>query len=134
MFAYAHEVLPGGARQAPLSRSLFARPILRWLALASLLLITFYFLFPQPNLFRSLVPDPPTLDLETPPELIQEQPPLHEPPLEVSIPPSGGKLPSLWASRKAEVRDAYIHALNGYKKHAFPSDELMSISGRKSNK
>ncbi|GLB38849.1 putative glycosyl hydrolase 47 family protein [Lyophyllum shimeji] len=41
---------------------------------------------------------------------------------------------SKWDQRKEEVRQAYIHALVGYKQHAFPSDELLAVSGGKSNK
>ncbi|KAF9466320.1 glycoside hydrolase family 47 protein [Collybia nuda] len=41
---------------------------------------------------------------------------------------------SVWERRKNEVKDAYVHALSGYLKHAFPHDELLSVSGRKSDK
>ncbi|RDB31115.1 Endoplasmic reticulum mannosyl-oligosaccharide 1,2-alpha-mannosidase [Hypsizygus marmoreus] len=39
-----------------------------------------------------------------------------------------------WEGRKEQVRKAYLHALEGYKQHAFPDDELLALSGGKSNK
>ena len=40
----------------------------------------------------------------------------------------------VWDSRKNEVRKAFKHAWSGYKKFAYPNDELMSITGGSSNK
>ena len=40
----------------------------------------------------------------------------------------------IWRHRQNLVRDAFLHALNGYKEYAFPNDELLSISGGSSNK
>lgn len=38
-----------------------------------------------------------------------------------------------WNERKVEVRDAYIHALSGYMKYAFPADELLPVTHGKVN-
>lgn len=40
----------------------------------------------------------------------------------------------IWGPRKNEVRDAFIHAWSGYKKMAYPHDELLSSSGGSSDK
>lgn len=39
-----------------------------------------------------------------------------------------------WDARKEEVRQAFLHAWSGYKKYAFPGDELLPISGGSTNK
>ncbi|KDR73258.1 hypothetical protein GALMADRAFT_72667 [Galerina marginata CBS 339.88] len=39
-----------------------------------------------------------------------------------------------WDARKNEVKEAFKHAWTGYKTRAFPSDELMAVSGGKSDK
>ncbi|KAF8066473.1 glycoside hydrolase [Lyophyllum atratum] len=48
--------------------------------------------------------------------------------------PGTGQDATIWDERKDEVRRAYLHALVGYKQHAFPADELLALSGGKSNK
>ncbi|KJA15407.1 glycoside hydrolase family 47 protein [Hypholoma sublateritium FD-334 SS-4] len=40
----------------------------------------------------------------------------------------------IWDARKDEVRESFKHAWSGYKVRAFPSDELLPISGGKSDK
>ncbi|KAF8154971.1 glycoside hydrolase family 47 protein [Crassisporium funariophilum] len=40
----------------------------------------------------------------------------------------------VWEPRKDAVRDAFKHAWKGYKDRAMPSDELLSVSGGRSNK
>jgi hypothetical protein len=40
----------------------------------------------------------------------------------------------VWEPRKNEVRNAFKHAWSGYKNIAYPNDELLSLSGRQSNK
>lgn len=40
----------------------------------------------------------------------------------------------IWDARKNEVRESFKHAWSGYKIRAFPSDELLPISGGKSDK
>jgi len=47
-------------------------------------------------------------------------------------PPPGDQ--KIWDTRKHEVRDAFRHAWTGYYTRAFPSDELLSSSGEKSDK
>ncbi|KAF8074901.1 glycoside hydrolase family 47 protein [Lyophyllum atratum] len=39
----------------------------------------------------------------------------------------------MWASRAGKVRDAFVHAYEGYRKHALPDDELLPVSGKKIN-
>ncbi|PPQ80066.1 hypothetical protein CVT25_001495 [Psilocybe cyanescens] len=41
---------------------------------------------------------------------------------------------AIWEPRKEEVRKAFEHAWDGYMTNAFPGDELLSLSGGKSNK
>lgn len=41
---------------------------------------------------------------------------------------------AIWDLRKEEVREAFLHAWTGYKTIAFPNDELLPVSGLKSNK
>ena len=48
--------------------------------------------------------------------------------------PSKEQQAIIWDRRKNEVRDAFSHAWSGYKSMAYPNDELMSLSGGKSNK
>ena len=40
----------------------------------------------------------------------------------------------MWNTRKMEVREAFKHAWEGYLIQAFPSDELDSVSGGKSDR
>lgn len=40
----------------------------------------------------------------------------------------------MWNTRKMEVREAFKHAWVGYSTQAFPSDELQSVSGGKSDR
>ncbi|KAH7914600.1 glycoside hydrolase family 47 protein [Hygrophoropsis aurantiaca] len=51
----------------------------------------------------------------------------HIPPKPVSPPGT------LWSQRATEVRDAFLHAYDGYKKHAAGHDELLPVSGGKVN-
>jgi len=39
-----------------------------------------------------------------------------------------------WGKRRDEVRAGFVHAMNGYKAHAFPHDELLAVSGSFSDK
>ena len=39
-----------------------------------------------------------------------------------------------WGKRRDEVRAGFIHAMKGYKTHAFPHDELLAVSGGFSDK
>lgn len=38
--------------------------------------------------------------------------------------------PSTWDERKGEVKEAFLHAYDGYMRHAFPADELAPVSGK----
>ena len=42
--------------------------------------------------------------------------------------------PEIWASRAAQVKEAFRHAYHGYEQHAFPHDELMPVSNQSSDK
>lgn len=39
-----------------------------------------------------------------------------------------------WDARKNEVKEGFEHAYGGYKRLAFPSDEVLPLSGGKTNK
>lgn len=39
-----------------------------------------------------------------------------------------------WGKRRDEVKAGFVHAMQGYKTHAFPHDELLAVSGRFSDK
>jgi mannosyl-oligosaccharide alpha-1,2-mannosidase len=39
-----------------------------------------------------------------------------------------------WGQRAIRVREAFVHAYSGYREQAFPSDELLPVSGGKVNK
>jgi hypothetical protein len=41
---------------------------------------------------------------------------------------------SIWSTRAAQVKEAYLHAWNGYQKFAAPFDELLPVSDGKVNK
>jgi len=49
-----------------------------------------------------------------------------------STPTSNG--PIDWGKRRDEVRAGFVHAMKGYKTHAFPHDELLAVSGGFSDK
>ncbi|KAH9475725.1 Mannosyl-oligosaccharide 1,2-alpha-mannosidase IC [Psilocybe cubensis] len=49
-------------------------------------------------------------------------------------PPPPHELQAIWEPRKEEVRAAFRHAWSGYMMRAFPSDELLPLSGGKSDK
>ncbi|THU86220.1 glycoside hydrolase family 47 protein [Dendrothele bispora CBS 962.96] len=52
----------------------------------------------------------------------------HRPPLRMGGPDNPD---ALWAKRAVKVKDAFIHAYTGYRRHAFTSDELLPLSGKK---
>ena len=49
----------------------------------------------------------------------------HAPP-----PKIGPQHGSVWSNRALQVRDAYLHAYQGYKKYALPHDELLPLSNK----
>ncbi|KAF8186288.1 glycoside hydrolase family 47 protein [Pholiota molesta] len=61
-------------------------------------------------------------------------PPHHHKRPPMKRPPPMLEEQRLWDSRKAEVRETFKHAWKGYMDRAFPSDELSSVSGGKSDR
>lgn len=55
-------------------------------------------------------------------------------PINTGPPPPTLKDQNIWDTRKLEVREAFKHAWTGYNTRAFPSDELLGVSGGKSDK
>ncbi|KIM37603.1 glycoside hydrolase family 47 protein [Hebeloma cylindrosporum] len=55
-------------------------------------------------------------------------------PINNGPPPPSLEDQELWNTRKLEVREAFKHAWTGYNTKAFPSDELLAVSGGKSDK
>jgi mannosyl-oligosaccharide alpha-1,2-mannosidase len=55
-------------------------------------------------------------------------------PINNGPPPPTFEDQEIWDSRKLEVREAFKHAWTGYNTRAFPSDELLAVSGGKSDK
>ncbi|KAF6752065.1 mannosyl-oligosaccharide 1,2-alpha-mannosidase [Ephemerocybe angulata] len=87
------------------------RPVLRWVALGSIVLVTFVF-FVHP--FSS-----------TKATLVEKPAPAH------NRPPKGS---STWDPRKEEVRQTFLYAWKAYMDKAFPNDEVLPLSGRNTNK
>ena len=55
--------------------------------------------------------------------------------LQLNLPPPPTKEEQdIWEPRKNEVRNALKHAWSGYKSLAYPSDELLPVSGGRSDK
>ena len=57
---------------------------------------------------------------------------LHRP--SIVPPPPTKEEQDIWEPRKNEVRNALKHAWTGYKSLAYPSDELLPVSGGRSDK
>lgn len=55
-------------------------------------------------------------------------------PISIGPPPPTLEDQQIWDSRKLEVREAFKHAWTGYNTKAFPGDELLAVSGGKSDK
>ncbi len=90
-------------------RNFLSRFLKRWVLLGCMFLVAIWFTKPllEDFLWPSLNMSPPGLSLE-------EQ--------------------KMWNARKIEVREAFKHAWDGYSTQAFPSDELDSVSGGKSDR
>jgi hypothetical protein len=125
--------IPPTASPKPKSWSVLGRPQGRWLLLVCVVTsFALYFLWsPYYNnpLDRVLlqVPQLPLFEPQGP------LPPSTLPLSPLSPTPPGPQV-SIWEERKSEVRDAFVHALSGYMKYAFPHDELLSLTGGKTNK
>jgi hypothetical protein len=77
------------------------------------------------------IPDFPTVDEHSrhPPRPASTPRPRPQRPMPASAGPS-----TIWSTRAAQVREAYLHAWNGYQKLAAPYDELLPVSDGKVNK
>ena len=127
-------------RDSPLSGSpYFSKALYRWvlycLALASFLLFLAPYLLcldpkPRQHPHDHIPPHRyfPTVDEHSryPP-----RPPRPRPqrPMPAPAGPS-----TIWSTRAARVKEAYLHAWNGYQKLAAPYDELLPVSDGKVNK
>lgn len=96
----------------------------RWITLAGLFGIGFWFFIP---FVRNVSWGSPEFDFY-PPSL-----PPHIRPLSGPIPLTLEEQQK-WDQRKNEVKESFKHAWNGYRDRAFPSDELLPLSGGKTNK
>ncbi|KAG6909355.1 hypothetical protein DXG01_000955 [Tephrocybe rancida] len=123
---------------APPPRFVVGRPLLRWIVWVVFVVI-FAFLF-GPFLLRSVDPEyyisPPYF-----PGHHKYRPPppphAHQPWIHAGLPPkspSDTEPPILhdpkWAIRAAKVRDAFVHAYEGYRLYALPKDELEPVTGK----
>lgn len=109
----------------------FGRPQVRWLFFGCVFMsFALYWLW-SPYYYNILDPSSVGIPL---PWIIEPGAPLQSPLPPLSPPQPKPKPQVSWDKRKDEVRDAFVHALTGYMKYAFPDDELLSLSGGKSNK
>ena len=105
-------------------KSWFNKPRLRWLTLAGILVLALWVVIPLIRDFWK--PLDFGLGYSIPPPSHIVLPPMPKPPtLEEQ---------RIWDGRKDEVRESFKHAWTGYKSRAFPSDELLPISGGRSDK
>ncbi|KAG6854248.1 hypothetical protein C0991_008941 [Blastosporella zonata] len=125
---------------APPPTRLIGRPLLRWItwAVFSAIVVSIF----GPFLLRLLNPDFHAYSPPPPPPLIpghHEFVPRPPPPLPWMRPGPPPKSPAesavtppidpKWSVRAAMVRDAFVHAYEGYKQHALPNDELQPLTG-----
>ena len=105
-------------------KSWFNKPRLRWLTLTGILVLALWVVIPLIRDFWK--PLDFGLGYSIPPPSHIVLPPMPKPPtLEEQ---------RIWDGRKDEVRESFKHAWTGYKSRAFPSDELLPISGGRSDK
>jgi len=84
----------------------------RWFAVGCVVLVTLIWI--RGPAFYDIALDPP--------ELLS----IHVP---FTRPPPPPERPTSWEGKKHQVRQAFQHAWKGYKRTAFPGDELLSVSG-----
>ena len=72
--------------------------------------------------------------LSSPPAEFDYLPPPPDHHLPPPPPPPTTEESSIWHTRRDEVREAFRHSWTGYKTKAFPSDELLPVTGGKSDK
>lgn len=99
----------------------FSRFLTRWILLGFALIVAIW--FARPLLEDFIWAQPPELN----PPRYGHRPPMKQPP------PSLDEQ-ALWDLKKNEVKDTFKHAWAGYLSNAFPSDELNSVSGGKSDR
>ncbi|KAH6888930.1 mannosyl-oligosaccharide 1,2-alpha-mannosidase [Coprinopsis sp. MPI-PUGE-AT-0042] len=121
------------------SSSHFGRPILRWLALSTILIAGLWFLSPLIVDTGSLeqtwgkvkqqVPWVNNRPLPAPPPGINPDgdPTIPNEEEEEPVDPAGEK--EKWTQRKQKVKNAFARAYVGYRNHAYPRDELLPTSG-----
>ncbi|KAG6813871.1 hypothetical protein H0H92_006278 [Tricholoma furcatifolium] len=103
----------------PMSATFIGRPLFRWITWAIVVLLVFLLLGPlliHPHYFDFSdygTPDFPS-HLRPPPPLPWMHPSEPDP---------------KWAARAEKVKEAFVHAYEGYKAHAFPMDELVPVTG-----
>jgi hypothetical protein len=125
-----HRSLPSEAglssRLSKWPSSLRSKPLVRWLALASVVIVVIWFggLWGHDRSEFFLYPwDSPNTATASH---------LHRPSI-VPLPPTKEEQ-DVWEPRKDEVRNAMKHAWSGYKSIAYPYDELLPVSGGRFNK
>lgn len=118
-----HRAPPASESLSRLTKSSnpFSKFITRWIILVCIVLVVLWFGGP---LVGDIIGAPPEFDYYGgSPRPINNGPP-----------PPTFEDQEIWDSRKLEVREAFKHAWTGYNTRAFPSDELLAVSGGKSNK
>lgn len=117
-------LLPLSRSSSSPSRFKFGRPLARWLALLVCAVAGLWFAYPwlheqYDGIGHAVLPFP---KLGTEEEIL------------VPAKMSAEKKKELWKERKGLVREAFLHAWRGYVDHAWPMDELQSVSGSGTNK
>ncbi|KAG5647834.1 hypothetical protein DXG03_007758 [Asterophora parasitica] len=110
------------------------RPLLRWLTWAVVCIVVLWMF--GPFMVDIVRPPPPYSQMPyAPHEDAGHRPPLRPlgPALRPLPPPMAQPEATIWSARADKVRDAFIHAYDGYKSRALPSDELAPVSGTKVN-
>lgn len=103
----------------------FGKLLTRWILLGCTLLVAFWFVGP---LISDLIRAPQDFsEIPHSPSHPHKRPPMKRPPPTL-------KEQRLWDSKNAQVRETFKHAWKGYMGRAFPSDELSSVSGAKSDR
>lgn len=114
-----------------LASHLSRKPSFRWIASATVVVGVLWFLvLPSPYIKDSYLGSPffgsDSRPTEYPP--IHPYPPSNPPVIDPALNP-----PTQLSSRAVAVRDAFVHAYNGYTRYALGFDELRPVSGGKAN-
>ena len=104
------------------------KPSFRWIAGATVVVGLLLWFLVLPSVFVwDRYPGPPFFGSDPPP--IHPYPPHRPPVADPTLHP-----PTQPSSRAVAVRDAFLHAYNGYTRYAMGYDELRPVSGGKINK